>query len=247
MILWKQNYAEGKRIRPSRTTKIRFDELPQRAAPKYNTPRDREKYIKTVEQTCRKSSPYKNYMTFLKQNLDMNRCTVLKNIKNEPGKHYRIEIHHEPFTLFDIVETVINKRLDHEESIELLSVVDEVMGLHYDGVIGLIPLTVTTHELVHSGRIFIPLQFIYQDYRRFFQEYEPYFNAVTLDKLEAKANLSLQTENIVSDALDVELVYVDVDGFQFPEIPDEWKTALGNPIVADGEKNEDYVGDPIPE
>ena len=247
MILWKQNYAEGKRVRPSRTMKVNFDELPKRSVPRYTTPKDREKYIKTVEQVCRRSLPYKTYMTFLKQNLDMNRCLILKNIKSEPGKHYRIEIHHEPFTLFDIVEAVINRRLSHEDSIDLLSVVDEVMGLHYDGVIGLVPLTSTMHELVHSGRIFLPLQYIYQDYGKFFKEYEPYFNATTIDKLEAKANLSLQTQDIVSDALDVEFVYVDIDGFQFPEIPEEWKNSLGNPIIASGEKDVDYVGNPIEE
>ena len=230
MILYKQNFAEGKIIRPSRNMQIHIDELPQRSIPKYNTPRDREKYIKTVEQIIRKSSPYKDYMSFLRNNLDYNRCLILKNIRNTSGKHYRIEIHHEPFTLFDIVETVINRRLALEEPITTLPVSDEVMSLHYEGKVGLVPLTVTMHELVHNGRIFIPLQFIYQDYAGFFREYEKYFNETTKDKLEAKVNLSLHTEDIVSDALDIEFVYTNVDGFQFPKIPDEWKNLISGPM-----------------
>ena len=227
MILYKQNMAEGKRIRPSRNMNVRIDEKPQRSDPKYNTPRDREKYIKTVEQIIRRSSPYKDYTKFLRENMDMDRCTILKQVKKEAGKHYRIEIHHEPFTLFDIVETVINKRLSLGESIRTLPVCDEVMSLHYDGKVGLVPLTITMHELVHSGRLFIPLQYIYQDYSDFYKEYEYYFNTNTIDKLEAKVNISLHTENPVSDALDVEIVYIDVEGVQLPVIPDEWKNALG--------------------
>ena len=204
MILYRQSSTEGKKIRPGRNMQVRIDELPQRSEPKYNTPRDREKYIKTIEQIVRRSEPYKEYVKFLRENLDMNRCLILKNIQNVSGKRYRIEIHHEPFTLFDIIETVINRRLQFNEPIRTLQVSDEVMSLHYDGKVGLVPLTVTMHELVHNGRIFIPLQFVYQDYADFFKEYEPYFNQNTVDKLEAKVNLSMHTDSVVSDALEVE-------------------------------------------
>lgn len=229
MILYRQNSAEGKKIRPTRNMQIHIDELPQRSEPRYNTPRDREKYIKTVEQIVRRSEPYKEYVKFLRENFDMNQCLILKNVKSVAGKHYRIEIHHEPFTLFDIIETVINRRLQTGEPITTLPVSDEVMGLHYEGKVGLVPLTVTMHELVHSGRIFIPLQYIYQDYADFFKEYEPYFNQNTIDKLEAKVNLSMHSDSIVSDVLDVEFVYTEVDGFAFPQVPDEWKNAIAGP------------------
>lgn len=238
MILYRQNFSEGKVIHPVKRMEVHLDELPQRSTPKYNTPRDREKYIKTVEQLIRRSEPYRTYMKFLKDNMNMNQCTILKNIKSTSGKYYRIEIHHEPFTLFDIVETVINKRLALDESITTLPVADEVMRLHYEGLCGLVPLTVTMHELVHSGRIFIPLQYIYHDYAKFFKEYEPYFNQTTIDKLEAKVNLSTHTDSIVSDALDIELVYTDVDGFKFPEVPDEWKDILNTPISAASSEEE---------
>ena len=229
MILYKQNYAEGKIIRPSKHIQVNLDERPVRSEPKYNTPRDREKYIKTVEQVIRRSAPYRRYTTFLKKNMDMDRCTVLKNIRRDSNKHYSIEIHHEPFTLFDIVETVINKRLAEGQTIKSLDVADEVMQLHYDGKVGLVPLTTTMHELVHNGRIFIPLQLIYQDYKGFFEDYELYLNETTKDKIDTKVNLSLRAEGIVSDALDIEFVYVDIDGFEFPEVPEEWKNALNAP------------------
>lgn len=226
MILYKKGFSEGKKERSKREVKVRIDELPKRPIPKYASPRDREKFIKTCEIVIRKSLEYKEYIRFLKENLDMNQCIILSNIKNGNGKRYRIEIHHEPFTLFDIVETVITRRLENDEPIDALKVADEVMDLHYSGMVGLVPLTVTMHELVHSGRIFIPLQFIYHKYNEFFKEYEPYMNSTLVEKLEAKVNLSLHTQDIVSDSLEVEFVYLDVDGFKFPEIPNEWKDAI---------------------
>lgn len=226
MILYNKKFAADKRERSKRELSVRIDELPVRGTPKYNTPRDREKYIKTCEIIIRKSMEYKDYIKFLKDNMHMDQCIVLSNLKNGDGKHYRIEIHHEPFTLFDIVETVINRRLYHGESISALKVADEVMDLHYSGMVGLIPLTVTMHELVHNGRIFIPLQYIYHNYAEFVSEYENYMNAALIDKIEAKVNLSLHTQDIVSDSLDVEFVYLNIDGFKFPQIPDEWKNAI---------------------
>lgn len=231
MQLYKDAMAIGKRTRNTRSMKVSIDELPVRPIPKYSTPRDREKYIKTCEAVVRKSLEYKEYIKFLKDHMDMNQCAVLQNVISKNGKHYRIEVHHEPFTLFDIVETVINRRLQHNQPITELQVADEVTGLHYDGKIGLIPLTVTMHELVHNGRIFIPLQLIYHDYAAFYQEYQPYMNSVLLDKIEAKVNLSLHTQNIVSDSLDVEFVTLEVDGYQFPQIPDEWKNAISGEAV----------------
>ena len=184
MILYKQNMSEGKVVRPQRTVKVHLDEMPARFKPKYQTTKDRDKYIKTVEQTIRKSFEYRTYIQFLKQNLDMGRCIVLKNIKaSSAGKHYSIEIHHEPFTLYDIVGTILNKRDQLGQPVDALSIADEVMGLHYEGKIGLIPLSKTMHELVHSGRIFIPLQYIYQDYVAFAKEYEPYMETTLIEKI----------------------------------------------------------------
>ena len=226
MILYKAAHANNKRIRDNREMKVNIDELPRRPFPKYTSPRDREKFIKTCETVIRKSMEYKDYIKFLRENMDMDQCIILSNLKNGNGKKYHIEIHHEPFTLFDIVETVITKRLENGESINALNVADEVMDLHYSGMVGLVPLTITMHELVHKGRIFIPLQFIYHKYNEFFSEYEDYMNESLKEKIEAKVNLSLHTEDLVSDSLDVEFVYLDVDGFKLPEVPDEWKNAI---------------------
>lgn len=221
---------------------LKIEEPPERPVYVFKSVKDRVKFIKTCESTIRKSLEYKEYIKFLKDNLDMNKCAVLKNISSGNGKRYTIEIHHEPFYLFDIVDTVIYKKEALGEIINPFTIAEEVMELHYDEKVGLIPLSKTAHELVHSDKIFIPLQLIYQKYDKFYDEYETFIPQNLKDAIEMKVNISLKTPNILSDILDTEFIYVDVDGFQFPEVPEEWGKAIKILSI----DNEDADGGDIP-
>ena len=249
MILYKKAMASNAKQRPSQTIDVSIDELPEREVYTFRTPKERVKFIKQVEATCRKSMEYKDYMRFLKRNTDLKRCTVLKGLNTEGGKKYTIEIHHEPFTLFDIVETVLNKREMEGMKVDPLDIADEVMGLHYDGKVGLIHLSTTMHQLVHDDKIFIPLQYIYQSFNQFYSEYKPYFNPLVIEKIEMKVEMSLRTDNFVSDSIDPQFTYIHIDGFDFPEIPEEWKDVLHMEAAANNindSKNEEnviFIGD----
>lgn len=225
MILYGQN-NKPKRERSSRHLNISIDELPERPKYLFNSNRDRVKFIKMVESIVRTSPEYKAYIKFLKDDMDMSRCVILHNIYNGNGKTYTIEIHHEPFSLFAIVEIVLNKWEVLGKKFNPFLIAEEVMGLHYDGKIGLVPLTKTMHELVTVGKTFIPLHFIYQNYVDFYNEYEPYIDDSIKDLIEYKVDMSLKCAEIQSDVLDVEFVYLDVDGFKFPEVPEEWGELL---------------------
>lgn len=245
MILYKKSMGLNAKDRPSQTIDVVIDELPEREVYTFRTPKERVKFIKMVESVCRKSMEYKEYIRFLKRNTDFRRCTILKGLNTNNGKRYSIELHHEPFTLFDIVETVLNKREMLGEKIEPLSIADEVMALHYDGKVGLIHLSTTMHQLVHDDKIFIPLQYIYQSYNEFYSEYRPYFNPLVIEKLEMKVEMSLKTDNFVSDSIDPCFTYINIDGFDFPEIPTEWKDTLHmeDASVKSNEENVIYLGD----
>lgn len=245
MILYKKSMGLNAKDRPSQTVDVTIDELPEREVYTFRTPKERVKFIKMVESVCRKSMEYKEYIRFLKRNTDFRRCTILKGLNTNNGKRYSIELHHEPFTLFDIVETVLNKREMLGEKIEPLSIADEVMALHYDGKVGLIHLSTTMHQLVHDDKIFIPLQYIYQSYNEFYSEYRPYFNPLVIEKLEMKVEMSLKTDNFVSDSIDPCFTYINIDGFDFPEIPTEWKDTLHmeDASVKSNEENVIYLGD----
>ena len=246
MILYKKAMANKAKERPFQNVHVTIDELPERETYTFRTPKERVKFIKQVEATCRKSMEYKEYMRFLKRNTDLRRCTILKGLNTEGGKKYTIEIHHEPFTLFDIVETVLNKREMEGQKIDPLDIADEVMALHYDGKVGLIHLSTTMHQLVHDDKIFIPLQYIYQSYNEFYTEYKPYFNPLVIEKIEMKVEMSLKTDNFISDSIDPQFTYVHIDGFDCPEIPSEWKDVLHMESAAVNSTNDDniiFIGD----
>lgn len=154
------------------------------------------KYISTIERLCRTSLEYKDLIEYLKTSMGMNFCSFFHNVsKNNFGKtRIRIEIHHEPFTLYDIVAIVLNDHLDNDEPTDVMSICNEVMKLHYEGKIGLLPLSQTVHELVHSGKIFIPLQFIDIGFNDFYNQYKLTIKNMDglNEMLQAKLHLSKQ-------------------------------------------------------
>jgi hypothetical protein len=156
----------------------------------------------------------------------MNNCVVYNKLHPTQDKHYSIELHHDPFTLFEICNIVLSKRQALGESINPFKVAEEVTELHYDGKVGLINLSVTCHELCENGKIFVPLQYMYQRYDLFCDEYEEYMDDVMKEKIRLKVEMSRKCSEIQSDVLDPEFVYISIDGFKFPVIPDEWGKLL---------------------
>jgi hypothetical protein len=127
----------------------------------------------------------------------------------------------------EIINVVVSKRQALGETLNPFFVWEEVMELHYDGKVGLINLSKTAHELAENGRIFIPLQRIYhQGYIDFVNEYEDYMDSNLKSKIELIIQMSQKCSDLVSDVMDPEFVYINIDGFDFPKIPDEWGKAL---------------------
>lgn len=146
--------------------------------------KDFNKYIMDIEKQCRKSFEYKAFIKYIRENMNMNRCSFLEDVSNEESFDIKIEIHHYPFTLRDIAEIVFKKREYYGESLELQMVSKEVMQLHYKLVVGLIPLSETVHELAHNGRIFIPIDKVLGRYQLFVDLYEPFCKPEQLDALK---------------------------------------------------------------
>jgi len=116
--------------------------------------------------------------------MSMDKCAFLKNVTNTDTFKIRIELHHSPFTLHDIVVTVIEKRLFYHESIEVELVAKEVMYIHYYLLVGIIPLAETVHELVHQQYLFIPLDKVMGNYEGFIEMYGEWIPMEVMDKIE---------------------------------------------------------------
>jgi hypothetical protein len=179
--------------------------------------KDKIKLIKTIERIVRSSQEYKQYIAFLRKEVDMTMCSFFNNISNKESKKVSIEIHHEPFTLFDITQIVLEKWIAENKKVNPILIAEEVMKLHYQNKVGLIPLSITVHELVHSGKLFIPLQNVYGDFISFFEEYEPYISNDLKDILQIKLKMSKELENLDMSILEKKYVYLEIDGMTFPQ------------------------------
>lgn len=179
--------------------------------------KDKIKLIKTIERIVRSSQEYKQYIAFLRKEVDMTMCSFFTNISNKGSRKVSIEIHHEPFTLFDITQIVLEKWIAENKKINPILIAEEVMKLHYQNKVGLIPLSITVHELVHSGKLFIPLQNVYGDFISFFEEYEPYISNDLKDILQIKLKMSKELENLDMSILEKKYVYLEIDGMTFPQ------------------------------
>lgn len=171
---------------PEAISQIDIDFVPDFDICDYNlsNPKELFKFLKRVEKVCRSSYEYREFINFLRDYGDMNQCSFMKYITNAEDRGIKIEIHHEPITLFDIVKTVVNKKLSLGEYIDEEMVAKEVMWNHYKMHVGLIPLSETVHEMVHNQYLFIPTQAVFGKWRQFIEDYKPYVDEQLINTLE---------------------------------------------------------------
>ena len=166
---------------------MEIKELPYFDAEPYdfNDSKSFEHYISDLERIVRQSFEYRQFIGYLRNVEGMNECAMLNNVTNKAESKVRIEIHHSPFTLYDICVIVFRKRSALNEDLNINSVAEEVLFLHYIGWVGLIPLSATVHDMVHNAYLFIPTNKIRGNYRPFIESYYNYINPELLDNIDA--------------------------------------------------------------
>jgi hypothetical protein len=156
---------------------------------KFYEEKEYKKLIKSIEKTIRISKEYKKYVELLRTNVSaLNLDNILTNITNADTE---LEFHHYPVTLFDIVDIVCINKFMNKENFTSFQIAKEVMSLHYENLIGLVPLTKTNHELAHEGSLFISKKQIFGDYDSFLEKYD---KSVSTDIKEFLKTLSDDTD-----------------------------------------------------
>lgn len=192
--------------------------------------KQRDRCIKKIERICRGSMEYRDLIKYLKTNMNMDECEFLPNLKPVKGKK-TTEIHHEPFDLYTLCGIMLKQyEMEHDGFINVVQIAKEVMRCHYEGLIGLIPLSGLAHELVHDGKLFVPLCCVYG---RFVKFTELYYDAIVafddtiLDMLEKKIELTADGYNDTS-ILNVSYVYATMQGVdnELPEYMPETDEAV---------------------
>ena len=93
------------------------------------------------------------------------------------------------------------------------TIAKEVMWIHYNGMVGLIPLSETVHELVHNNYLFIPTTHVYGEYKKFVEMYEPYFTIDQLENLHEIEKATASYDHAKSqELLKTKYMYIDDSG-----------------------------------
>lgn len=204
---------------------LTISEIPPYDQEDYDT-KDFNKYLKDVEKVVRSSFEYREFIKYIKCYYNMYHSASFENITGMDSG-VRIEIHHTPFSLYDIVKIVYDKRAFYHEDLQVEMVAKEVMELHYKQLIGLYPLTETEHKLVHNGYLFIPTHKVWGRYDLFFSLYREFAEEYrdTLDNVEDYSKVAYDEEKS-RKLMAQSNVYIDTSGAYSLPILDKLKAAL---------------------
>lgn len=200
--------------------------------------KDFKHYINDIERICRTSREYRKYIKFIRENMNMNQCSFLENVNNIDTFKIKIEIHHEPFSLFDLVMIVYNKRLRCGEELDDELVAKEVMLLHYNLLVGLIPLSETVHELVHNNYLFVPMDKVFGNVDIFYNLYYDFIPPDMKDLYDTIKNYSENyDESLQRGVLQKKYIYIDTsDCYEQPNY-EELVTIMDDKIKELKKKN----------
>lgn len=185
-----------------------------------SNPKDFERYIKDIKSEIRGSFEYREMIRYLKEYGGMDRSGLNPNISNSDGGKIKIEIHHTPFVLEDIVRIIYEKRNFYHQDLSIQMVAKEVMECHYKCLVGLYPVTATEHELVHNGYLFIKPSNVFGDYQRFIENYSQFVepeDKETVEEIESYEESFDEKEQ--EKLLSQSNIYLDPAGaYQLPDL-----------------------------
>ena len=179
--------------------------------------REKTKLIKRMERYIRGSMEYRDYIVFLRENVGMDACAFFNNVNKDSSGSLRIEVHHTPYTLFDYTKIVLQKYIKEGLPINDLMVSEEVMQLHYQNMVGLIPLSKTLHLIAHGNnaeKLVIPAYMIFGDYKKFIEEYGDYMDDYDIEKEEEMIKKTKELKENSYEIHDKKYEYIKMDGFE---------------------------------
>ncbi len=147
------------------------------------------KFIKNVERVVRASLEYKMWLKFLRENLGMTKCVFTGETLEETDD---IEIHHHPFTLYDICKIVVDTYLKQGKPFCTFTIAMEVIQLHFQLNVGFVPIAGTLHKKFHNGYLEIPREYIYGNPKYLIDNY--YVTESLIEKYEKYMSVTLDAD-----------------------------------------------------
>lgn len=162
-------------------------------------------FVKSVERMVRSSKFYSRYVRFIKEDVGLNFCQVLSNIKQEDeNSSIEIEMHHGPIlTLFDYITIVIDYMLYHDKKISSFRVADIILEEHFKNRIQVVMLSKTVHQEVHENNIFLNTKHAFGDLNAFLEKYKDGISDEQIDKINRYIDLCEKYDSFDKGTLDL--------------------------------------------
>jgi len=155
-----------------------------------------DKLIKKAQRMIRSSPEYKEWVNSLKE-LGLTRCSILGGIDDE---HAKVEMHHYPYNLYTVVEMHLDKLFAEGKSVDTFTLATNVMDSHFKGIIGVVPLSKTVHELAHSDEVKIPLSLVFGDITKYIETFYDYHTPEQFEKLRQYAKITVVHSDVLNIA-----------------------------------------------
>jgi hypothetical protein len=192
-------------------------------------PKQGIKFISYIEGMVRSSPSYTDMVTYCRFVRKMNRCAILRNIYHRHDA--TIELHHYPLSLFDITRAISMKMAEEAGDSEYFDIDRDIelgkriMEAHFDNKVTLVPLCSTIHEAHHEGLVFIPLDEVDDNWRRFVEEYDRFLPEPAHAKIKVIEDITAKMvnrgENKIPLAVKPMITEVQIDGVNVPIIKKE--------------------------
>lgn len=162
-------------------------------------------FIKAVESLVRTSKYYSRYIKYLKEDVGLNFCQVLSNIKQEDEtSDVTIEMHHGPIlTLFDYVSIVIDHMLYNDKKINTYLIADIILEEHFKNNIQVVMVSKTVHEEIHLNNIFISTKQAFGNLNAFIEKYKDGISDEQLNKINKYIKLCEEHDSYDKGILDL--------------------------------------------
>jgi hypothetical protein len=131
---------------------------------------ERTKFLKEIVSTARKSPEYARYRQFLIENLDMGNCSILSGLSDEESRTAGLELHHAPLDLYSIAELVLGQMEYDGDRITTMAAANRVMAYHWRGMVGLVPVVESVHEMLHTGQLRLDPRMIHGNWQGLLSE-----------------------------------------------------------------------------
>jgi len=144
------------------------------------------KFVRCCEKIVRGSLEYKEWRNYIIDVLGINSCMITE----ERMEECTVEVHHHLPSLFVLIKSLINKKIDSSEPFSTFDISLEAIRLHFLNKVGYVTLIKSMHEKFHNGHLSIPRELIKGNYNGFIAEYSRFIEEDDLETINQRLSIT---------------------------------------------------------